>query len=131
MTKAPISEAEIIQTDDYLKSYAMYARILRIENNKRTATVDACENLCIDVPIARAKTFEIRHFIMDLPNSNEKLLLYYHFIKNETISRCAELLGISRSSAFRLKRRALILASDRLRKINLLGGNKYTEKRSA
>ena len=41
-----------------------------------------------------------------LPNSDEKLLLYYHYVKGENVERCAELLGISRSSGFRLKKRA-------------------------
>ena len=64
-----------------------------------------------EAPLARARMYEIRHFINSLPNSDEKILLYYHYIKGESIEKCAELLGMSRSSAFRLKRKALILAA--------------------
>ena len=64
-------------------------------------------SMMTDVSIARAKMYEIRHFIMRMKNSDEKLLLYYHYVRGESVERCAELLGISRSSGFRLKKRAL------------------------
>ena len=67
-----------------------------------------------DGALARAKMYEIRHFILGLPNSDEKLLLYYHYIRCEPVEKCAELFGISRASAFRLKKRALIMAGIRL-----------------
>ena len=70
-----------------------------------------------DRPLARARMFEIRHFIMDMPNSDETLMLYYHYVKGEPVERCGELLGISRSSAFRLKAKALALAQEKLRKV--------------
>ena len=71
-----------------------------------------------ELPLARAKMFEIRHFIMDMKNSDEKLLLYYHYIKGEPVERCGELLGISRSSAFRIKSKALAMAQKKLSEQN-------------
>ena len=67
--------------------------------------------------LARAKMFEIRHFILDMENSSEKLMLYYHFVRGESIERCGELLGVSRSSAFRMKKRALTLAVSHAKKL--------------
>ena len=63
-----------------------------------------------EAPLARAKMFGVRHFILGLDNSDEKLFLYYHYIKNESVERCGELLGISRRTAYRLKEKALSLA---------------------
>ena len=61
-----------------------------------------------ELTLVRAKMYEVRHFIMNMENRDEKLLLYYHYIRGESVEKCAELLGISRSSGFRLKKRALI-----------------------
>ncbi|MBQ9112294.1 MAG: hypothetical protein IJY08_01815 [Clostridia bacterium] len=71
-----------------------------------------------EVPLARARMFSVRHFILDLDNSNEKLFLYYHYVKGESVERCSELLGVSRRSGFRIKNRALSMAYD---KINTVG----------
>ena len=64
-----------------------------------------------DIALARARMYEIRHFINSLPNCDEKLFLYYRYVRGESVERCAEMLGISRSSAYRLKNRALSLAA--------------------
>lgn len=57
----------------------------------------------------RAAMFAVRRSVMRLPDSREKLLLYNHFIRGESLESCAELIGISRRSVFRLKLRALEL----------------------
>ncbi|MGN1047190.1 MAG: hypothetical protein ACI4QZ_01120 [Eubacteriales bacterium] len=67
---------------------------------------------CLLVPggdevFLRAKMYEVRRFVMSIEDSNVKLLLFYHYIRGIPVEKCAELLGIGRSSAFRLKRRAL------------------------
>ena len=69
-----------------------------------------------EAPLARARMYEIRHLINSLPNCDEKLLLYYHYIKGENVERCAELLGISRSSGFRMKKKALVRAYEAFEK---------------
>lgn len=66
-----------------------------------------------DEVLLRSKMFNVRKFITTLENNNCKLLLYYHYIRGNSVERCAELLGISRTSGFRLKRRALELAADK------------------
>lgn len=55
----------------------------------------------------RAKMFSVRRFVMGVDVACFKQLLFYHYIKSETVERCAELMGISRRSAFRIKKRAL------------------------
>jgi hypothetical protein len=113
MTESLISQAEIKELDNYLKGYALNVKLLRLDKYERTyfGYKDGDDSAFNDAPLARAKMFEVRHFIMGMKNSDEKLLLYYHYIRGESVEKCAELLGISRSSAFRLKKRALTMAA--------------------
>ena len=98
------------EMDNYLKGYGLNMRLLKMDRYEREY-FGYKENeeplMMTDVTVARAKMYEVRHFIMGMKNSDEKLLLYYHYIRGESVERCAELLGISRSSGFRLKKRAL------------------------
>ena len=115
MTVEKKEKEKIEEIENYLKGYAFGAKLLRLEKYEknyfgRRGTQE--EESFGEAPLARARMFEIRHFIMDMKSSDEKLLLYFHYIKCEPVEKCAELLGISRSSAFRMKRRALALAAD-------------------
>ncbi len=114
MEKALISEKEIRNMDNYLKGYTLNRKLLRLDRYERAyfGNKKEEEDFPVDAPLARARMFEVRHFIMEMANSDEKLLLYYHYIRGESVERCAELLGISRSSGFRLKKRALIRACE-------------------
>ena len=104
-----IDKNDIKRAEDYLKSYRINGKLLRLERYEREyfGEKDNCDFEAMgEAPLARARMYEVRHFINMLPNSDEKLLLYYHYVKGENVERCAELLGISRSSGFRLKKRA-------------------------
>ena len=113
MTENSITEIEIKELDNYFKGYALNMKLLRLDRYERNyfGYKDCDESALGDMPLARAKMFEVRHFIMEMKNSDEKLLLYYHYIRGEPVEKCAELLGISRSSGFRLKKKALTLAA--------------------
>ena len=63
----------------------------------------------IDAGAVKADLFEIRRSVMSLPPSPERLLLIQHYINGNTFEVCAELLGISRRSVFRMRKRALAL----------------------
>ena len=117
MANASVKNTEIQRVENYLKGYMLNQKLLRLDRYERTyfGYRDSEESIP-DAPIAKAKMFEVRHFIMSLVNSDEKLLLYYHYIRGETVEKCAELLGISRSSGFRLKKKALAVALEALSK---------------
>ncbi len=96
----------------YLGGYATNKKLIRMEKYRKQFFGEAVydELMISEAPLARASMFEVRHFILSLPNSDEKLLLYYHYVKGNSVPRCAELLGISERSAYRMKNRALAMA---------------------
>ncbi|MBR0449951.1 MAG: hypothetical protein IIX30_03950 [Clostridia bacterium] len=109
---APIDNEETEKMKNYLSGYKLSRDLLTLESYER-------EFLCEhgwsserpgELSLARARMFEIRNFILSLPNSTEKILLYLHYINCEPIERCASIMNLSRSSAFRLKNRAIELA---------------------
>ena len=122
MPQMPLGKQEKRYVESFLRTYSFNRKLMGIEKYQkefmyRTPSfldrVDA--DMLNEAPLARSKMFYVRHFILDLPNSDEKLFLYYHYVKGETTEKCGELLGISRRSAFRLKNRALSVAYERLK----------------
>lgn len=113
MAQGSVFSEEIRKADNYLRGYIINQKLLRLDRYEREylGYRDTEESSTVDVSLARAKMFEIRHFVTEMKNGDEKLLLYYHYIRGETVEKCAELLGISRSSGFRLKKRALSMAA--------------------
>ena len=105
-----IDKNHIEMAENYLNGYRINGKLLRVERYEREyfKVKDNCDFEAIgEAPLARARMYEIRHLINSLSNCDEKLLLYYHYIKGEPTERCAIMLGLSRSTAFRMKKRAL------------------------
>ena len=98
--------------DNYLSSYRFCRRLMAMKNyeEKYFDTMEWESESPAEFTVARAKMYEVRHFILAMKNGNEKLLLYYHYVRGDSVEKCAELMGFSRSSAFRLKKRALAAA---------------------
>ncbi len=113
MIQAPISVEEIMQTEDYLKGFSLRRKMLRLDRYEREffGYREEPGEAPSEEPRLRAEMFGVRHFIMSLENCDEKLLLYYHYIRGESVEKCAELLGLSRASGFRLKKKALAMAT--------------------
>lgn len=113
-----VTKEEFSEVEDYLRSYSFYKKLLKLDRYEQEYFgASPMRERSIyehhgEVSLAHAKMFEVRHFIMMMQNSDEKLLLYHHYLRGESVERCAELLGMSRSSAFRLKKRALTLAAE-------------------
>ena len=106
------------QINDYLNGYLNFKKLLRLERYEKeyfgARAVEEDAGLFSELPLARAKMFEVRHFILGLANGDEKLFLYYYYVKGESMSRCAELLGIAERSVYRIKSRALAMAYEKL-----------------
>ena len=109
MGRRAVYGKEVMDMDNYLKGYQLNRKLLKIDRYEKEYFLQDGNDVEAfgEEPLARARMFEIRHFVMRMENSDEKLLLYYHYIKGQPIEKCAELLSISRSTAFRLKQRAL------------------------
>ena len=111
-----IQKGDIKSVENFLRGYRINGKLLKADRYEQEffkRSNDPCEYEGIgEVPLSRARMYEIRHFINSLPNSDEKLLLYYHYIKGTPVERCGVILGISRSTAFRLKRRGLLMAAE-------------------
>lgn len=110
--KNEITKEQLDLIENYLKSYRFCRRLMAMKNyeDKYFDTMEWESESPVEFTVAKAKMYEVRHFILGIKNSNEKLLLYYHYVRCDSVEKCAELLGISRSSAFRLKKKALALA---------------------
>lgn len=117
MEQTRLTDEQIKRTENFLLGYKRNKLMLHIEKYEQT-TYDEYGELCredsVDVTNglidARIEMHKVRHFIVGLPNSEEKLLLYFHYVKGETVENCAELIGVSRRSVFRLRHKALALA---------------------
>lgn len=107
-----INKEELEEMRDYLSGYKLARDLLELDKYEREfiRSREWEKERPGDISLSRAKMFEIRHFILSLPNSSEKILLYLHYIDCEPIERCGSIMGISRSSSFRLKKKALALA---------------------
>ena len=113
MSKPPLTAEQKRVTESYPLGYTMNQKLLRLAKyesdffgggNKGEGVMPS------EAPLARARMYEVRHFIMSLCNCDKKLFLYYRYVKSETVEHCAEMLGISRASGFRMRKRALLWA---------------------
>jgi len=105
--------------EGYLSNYESIRKILQVNRyeaefrqEKRNGGFGAVDLPEENEACLMAKLYEIRAFILSIPETDEKLLLYYHYVHGESLMRCAELLEISRASVYRLKKRALASAAE-------------------
>jgi hypothetical protein len=117
-----VSAAELAAAQEYLKSYRYGCRMLACADyahNYLVRDVDVFdeEQAKCDEALLRARMYGVRAFINNLKcDSNSKLLLYWHYIRGESVARCADIIGVSRAGAFRVRHRALEAAARALRK---------------
>lgn len=118
MASTPVAAEDIRKAEKYLKGYMLNKKLVELENYEKKYFGDNEleweKELPGDLSLARARMFEVRHFVLSFENCEEKLFLYYRYIKGESVENCAELLGVSRSTAYRIKDKALELVAKRL-----------------
>ena len=59
----------------------------------------------------RARMYSVGTLIERMRNGREKLMIYYHYIRGESIEHAANLLDVSRRTGYRLHDRGLLSAS--------------------
>lgn len=96
----------------FLCGYRMCADMLRLRRYERRRGGYEEEFPCEDILAGneaywRARMSEVSALVGSMRNGREKLLLYYHYIRGESIEHAADLLGISRRTGYRVHQRAL------------------------
>ncbi len=69
----------------------------------------------------RARMYAVGALIEKMKNGREKLMLYYHYLRGESIEHAANLLDVSRRTGYRLHEKGLLSASylyERMKKEN-------------
>ena len=134
-----VSADELREAEEYLSSYRHGVRMLDCMRygrqfmgsevlpedpllywsetyEEKTSNLDGA-----DETIIRARMYGVRQFISELKcDSNTRLLLYWHYIRGVSVTRCAEMMDMSRAGAFRVRKRALESAALALRKVKKL-----------
>lgn len=115
--------------ESFLRRYQLDHRMLQAEMRRRArreqlreagqAWAESGEGGAL---FCRARMYEVQEFIRSLPDGEEKLFLYDHYILGESVVRIAEDLDISDRSAYRLRRRALTLAAGHYRRRHTTAG---------
>lgn len=121
MAEILLTDKQKKKTENFLLGYKRNKLLLQIEKYEEDnrdefepSEYEEFPDVTNELIGARMEMYKVRHFIMDLPNCEEKLLLYFHYVKGESIERCSELIGVSRRSAFRLRHKAMLLAYNEL-----------------
>ncbi len=133
-----VSAEELQAAEEYLSSYRHGARMLDCMRYGRqfmgsevlpedpllfwseNYDENESEKADADESIIRARMYGVRHFITELKcDGNARLLLYWHYIRGVSVTRCAEMMDVSRAGAFRVRKRALEAAARALRKVKI------------
>lgn len=107
------------EVEAYLIDYRAAARMLEMNRYERdyfNGNERSVPDLSRETEVyLKARMYDIRAFVLSIGDCDEKLFLYYHYIHGENLMRCAELLGVSRATVYRLKKRALHAAAKHYR----------------
>ena len=92
----------------------------RYERKRAHVFRDVCD--CEDILSGseaywRARMYDVGDLINNMKNGREKLVLYYHYVRGESIEQVANLLGVSRRTGYRLHQKGLLAASFLLEKM--------------
>ena len=113
----------------FLCSYQLCIDMLNLKRYERKRAYRFDEEFdCEDVLAGneafwRARMYAVGSLIEKMKNGREKLMIYYHYVRGESIERTANLLDVSRRTGYRLHERGLRSASflyERMKKEELL-----------
>lgn len=110
-------EKSIRETKRFLESYKANKKLLGMMKYEKEFFLPEPDDLTLlsapDEVLIRSRMFEVRRFIMNFEDGNEKLMLFYHYIRGVSVEKCAEMMDISRTSGFRVLRRAIGQAAEK------------------
>lgn len=109
--------ARIEAVRNFLCSYQLCADMLHLKHyeRKRAYRFDDefdCEDILAgNEAYWRARMYAVGNLIEKMKNGREKLMIYYHYVRGESIEHTANLLDVSRRTGYRLHERGLRSAS--------------------
>ena len=118
-------ERRIEKTRDFLRGYRLCLDMLQLRRYERKRVREIQEEFSCEDLLAgseaywRARMFEINTLLSQMKNGREKMLLYYHYVRGESIEHAASILGFSRRTGYRVHEKGLLSASyvlERLKK---------------
>lgn len=125
MNEQGIRRSDVVWVEkakNLLLCYTVCADLLRLRGyeRRRRAALDEPDDFAElvggDETLWRARMFEIRTLLEKVRNGREKLILYYRYIRGESVEHTADILGVSRRTGYRLHQRGLVLFAAVLRK---------------
>ena len=99
---------------DYLSGYQLCVDMLQLRRYERKRAKEFDEECrCEDIlkgneAFWRARMRETELLIGSLRNGREKMILYYRYIRGQSVQHSADYLGISRRTGYRIYRRGLM-----------------------
>ncbi|MBQ9796305.1 MAG: sigma-70 family RNA polymerase sigma factor [Clostridia bacterium] len=107
---------------NFLCGYQLCLDMLKLrkyERKRAKAFEEACE--CADIlngdeAYWKARIYEVATLLGNMKNGREKMVLYYRYVRGESLESAARLMGVSRRTAYRLWHRGLFIAGEYLRK---------------
>ena len=102
---------------NFLCSYQLCADMLNLKRYERKRAYQFDDEFdCEDILSGneaywRARMYAVGSLIEKMKNGREKLMIYYHYIRGESIEHAANLLDVSRRTGYRLHERGLRSAS--------------------
>ncbi len=100
---------------DYLCGYRLCMDMLHLKRYERKRAkpfeeLCRCEDLLMGNELLwQARMLEIEGLIASLRNGREKLMLYYRYLRGESVEHAADLLGVSRRTGYRILNRGLLV----------------------
>lgn len=110
-------KTRIERVKNFLCGYQLCIDMLNLRKHERKRAdrfqevFDGEELLMGNETLWRARMHEIGSLIDSMRNSREKVILYYHYIRGESIEHASDLLGVSRRTGYRLHDKGLFMAS--------------------
>ncbi|MBE6628940.1 MAG: hypothetical protein E7629_08445 [Ruminococcaceae bacterium] len=112
---------------NFLCSYQLCADMLHLKRYERKRAYQFDDEFdCEDILAGneaywRARMYAVGSLIEKMKNGREKLMIYYHYVRGESIEHAANLLDVSRRTGYRLHERGLRSVSflyERMKKEN-------------
>lgn len=107
---------------DFLSGYQLCLDMLHLRKYERRRAKEFEEpEGCEDVlngneAYWKARIYEVQALISSMKNGREKIILYSHFLRGESVERAADLLGVSRRTGYRIYHKGLYIAGTLLEK---------------